>query len=73
MVKRLRKATGQSMVEYAIGIGCVAALCMVALSATGHLSGHIIHAIEMAFNYGGDRSSHPEEIVNLSSQPWNLQ
>lgn len=64
---------GQSMVEYALGIGCVAALCVVALASLGHISGHTLHAVEHAVNYQGTLSSHPEETVNLSSTPWKLQ
>lgn len=68
-----RSCSGQSLVEYAIGIGCVAAVCMIALASTGHISGHIVHAIEEAFIYGGEKSTHPQEIANLSAQPWILQ
>jgi len=68
-----RNVRGQSMVEYALGIGCVAAVAMVALSATGHISGHIFHSVETAINYNGNKSEHPEELVNLTSQPWNIQ
>ncbi len=68
-----RSRRGQSLVEYAIGIGCIAALCLVALAGLGHLSGHTVHAIEQAFIYGGGYSQHPEEIANLSARPWNLQ
>ncbi len=37
-MKRCRR--GQSLVEYVLGLGCVAALCMVALGTLGHM-GHI--------------------------------
>src|SRR5215470_7237535 len=43
-----RSGHGQSMVEYALAIGCVAALCMVAIGSLGHLSGHIFHTVEGA-------------------------
>jgi hypothetical protein len=67
-----RQNAGQSMVEYALGIGCIAALCMVALGSLGHICGHMVHAVEQAINYGGQTSQHPEETVNLSATPWNL-
>lgn len=68
-----RKQRGQSMVEYAIGIGCVAGLCMVALGGLGHISGDVIFAVQSAINYGGDRPSDPGRIVNNSATPWSLQ
>ena len=76
MTRRLnalnRHASGQSMVEYALGIGCVAALCMVALGALGHVSGHMIHNVEQALNYQGQKSVHPEETIRLNATPWVL-
>lgn len=60
------------MVEYAIGIGAVAALCMVALGSLGHISGHMIQKVEHAINYKGTKSSHPHATVNLNSTPWVL-
>ena len=68
-----RTSRGQSMAEYAIGIGCVAALCMIALGSLGHISGHMIHNVETAINYGGSTSAHPEETVKLSATPWVLE
>lgn len=72
-MNRPRYARGQNMVEYALGIGCVAALCMVALASLGHIAGHTIKGVEGAVNYSGTHSQHPEETVNLSSTPWILQ
>ncbi|MBX9693856.1 MAG: hypothetical protein K2Z81_15830 [Cyanobacteria bacterium] len=63
---------GQSMVEYAIGIGAVAALCMVALGSLGHICGDMIFNVEHAINYGGTTSSDPGRTVNPSSTPWVL-
>ena len=60
------------MVEYAIGIGAVAALCMVALGSLGHICGHMLFNVEQAINYGGTKSSHPHSVVNVSSTPWVL-
>lgn len=70
--KKHRRADGQSLVEYALGIGCVTALCMVALAGTGHLSGHIIKNVVNAFN-SSEKAQHPEETVNLEATPWVLQ
>lgn len=69
---RIRSSQGQSMVEYALGLGCVAALCMVALGSLGHMNGHMIHEIEEAINYGGQKSGHPVNMVNVSATPWNI-
>jgi len=66
-----RSGHGQSMVEYALAIGCVAALCMVAIGSLGHLSGHIFHTVEGAIKYP-NHTPHPEEMVNLSATPWIL-
>ncbi len=67
-----RSAHGQSMVEYALGLGCVAALCMVALGSLGHMNGHMIHEIEEAVNYGGPTSAHPVDMVKVQATPWNI-
>jgi len=67
-----RSPRGQSMVEYALGLGCVAALCMVALGSLGHMNGHMIHEIEEAINYSGPTSGHPASIVNVGATPWNI-
>lgn len=65
-----RKRSGQSMVEYALGLGCVAALCMVALGNVGLICSKIMHTWEHAVNYGGQISGHAHPIVNPSAQPW---
>lgn len=64
MTRKTRNSRGQSMVEYAIGIGCVAALCMVALGSLGHISGEMIHNVEHAVNYGGTLS--PDVAAQLT-------
>jgi hypothetical protein len=71
-INRSRPVSGQSMVEYALGIGCVAAVCMIALGSLGHISGHMVHAVEQSINYGGQTSEHPEETVKLGATPWKL-
>ncbi|MGD9682908.1 MAG: Flp family type IVb pilin [Candidatus Obscuribacterales bacterium] len=72
MTKRNRNKRGQSMVEYAIGIGAVAALCMVALGSLGHICGDMIHSVENAINYGGTKSADPGRTINPSATPWVL-
>jgi hypothetical protein len=76
MKSRSKSNKGQSLVEYALGIGCVCAVAMVALSATGHIGGHIFWNVGNAINYQGgpgERTSHPEEIINANQTPWLLQ
>ena len=72
-----RRARGQSMVEYALGIGCVAAVCMAAMSMVGHMSGDIFNNVQSSINYQGAPGQHgvadPGHLVNPSQQPWNLQ
>lgn len=67
-----RSTRAQSMVEYALGIGCVAAVCMIALGSLGHISGHILKNVNNAIN-SPNQVVHPEETVNLSATPWVLQ
>lgn len=71
-----RSQKGQSLVEYALGIGCVSAVAMVALSAVGHLSGHIFWNTGNSVNYQGGpgaKTGHPEEMIGFSQKPWNIQ
>jgi hypothetical protein len=70
-MKRSKK--GQSMVEYAVGLGCVTALCMVALGSLGHISGDIIYAVQSTINYQGARPADTGRIVNNNATPWQLQ
>lgn len=67
-----RSKKGQSLVEYAIGLGCVAALCMVALGGLGHICGDMIWKVQDAINYGGGRPAEPGRTVNNTAQPWVL-
>lgn len=68
-----RSKKGQSLVEYALGIGCVSAVCMVALSFLGHVSGDIFQSVQGAINYNGARPTDPGRLVNESQTPWVLQ
>ena len=67
-----RSSKGQSMVEYAIGIGAVSACCMVALGSLGHISGDMIHAVETAIKYTGGFSSDPGRTIDQTKTPWVL-
>jgi hypothetical protein len=68
-----RSKRGQSMVEYAIGIGCVAALCMVALGSLGHISGDMIRNVETSINYQGGFSADTGRTIKQNATPWVLQ
>lgn len=70
MRKQNRNQCGQSMVEYALGLGCVSALCMVALGSLGDMSGDMIRGIEQAINYGGAKSGDITPIVDRTATPW---
>jgi hypothetical protein len=65
------------MVEYALGIGCVAAVCVVAMSFLGHISGDIFNNMQQSINYQGGPGTHgvadTGKLVNENQQPWNLQ
>ena len=67
-----RKKSAQSMVEYALGLGCVAGLCMVALGSLGHISADMIQGVQNAINYGGAKAGNPGHLVNTAAQPWQL-
>ena len=60
------------MVEYALGLGCVAGLCMISLGSLGHICGDMITAVQSAINYGGAKAPDPGRIVNNSATPWIL-
>ena len=71
--RKTRNSRGQSMVEYALGIGCVAALCMVALGSLGHICGDMIWNVEQAINYQDTKSPEPGRTIVKGAQPWVLQ
>lgn len=60
------------MVEYAIGIGAVAALCMVALGSLGHMCGDMIYNVQNAINYKGTKAPHHGNTINAAATPWVL-
>ena len=66
------------MVEYGIGIGCVAAVCMLVLGGLGHASADIIRQVLVNINDADDQSADPGSIFKngvsgSANQPWNLQ
>jgi hypothetical protein len=76
-VKRHRSSQGQSLVEYAVGLGCITALCMVALGSLGYIDGKILHGMEHAFNgfghgEGGATSPHGSPMVDVAATPWQI-
>lgn len=70
-----RSRSGQSLVEYAVGLGCVTALCMCALGFLGFLNYEIIHKIYHAIapGHGAGGPAHASAITNSTAQPWILQ
>lgn len=73
MTRKKRSAKGQSMVEYALGIGCVAAVCMVALGSLGNMAGDMIWSVQNAINYGGQKAGEPGLMVDRSAKPWQIE
>lgn len=73
MNRNKRSQRGQSMVEYALGIGCVAAVCVVALGSLGHIAADMIWNVEQATNYQGTKSQEPGRTIQVSSKPWVLE
>lgn len=76
MKRRTRK--GQSMVEYALGIGCVAAVCMLVLGGLGHAGADIVRQVLVNINDPDDQSADPGSIFKngvkgTANAPWQLQ
>ncbi len=71
-MNRNRNKKGQSMVEYALGLGCVAALVMVALGSLGHICGDMVFNVQSAINYGGTTAPEPGRTIKPTSTPWVL-
>ena len=55
MKKYIRSRKGQSMVEYAIGIGCVTAVCMLVLGGLGHASADVVRQVLLNINDADDQ------------------
>jgi hypothetical protein len=58
-----RSKKGQSMVEYAIGIGCVTAVCTLVLGGLGHASADIVKQFVVSSNDIDDQSADPSLIL----------
>lgn len=61
------------MVEYAVGLGCITALSMVALGALGLIDSKIIHQMEHAFfphGSGYPTSPHGQAMTTTTATPW---
>ncbi len=76
MKKRSRK--GQSMVEYAIGIGCVTAVCMLVLGGLGHAGADIVRQVLVNINDADDQAVDPGSVfTNIQASgaaaPWSPQ
>ncbi|HEY9773646.1 MAG TPA: hypothetical protein V6C81_07530 [Planktothrix sp.] len=54
---KCRCAAGQSIVEYAIGIGCVTAVCLLLLGGLNHPSTDVVHHVLVNVPQFGDRQS----------------
>jgi hypothetical protein len=77
-IKTRRSRKGQSMVEYAIGIGCVTAVCMLVLGGLGHASADVVRQVLLNINDPDDQSADPGSIFTNGVQgtanpPWKLQ
>ncbi len=72
-----RKQRGQSMVEYALGIGCVAATAMLALQGVGMESTDILRSVIQSINDTDDQQYATDpggsSFVKAGSTPWKPQ
>ena len=78
MKRTIRNRKGQSMVEYAIGIGAVTAVCMLALGGLGHASADVVRQVLMNINDADDQVQDPGAIftnlqANGAQAPWSPQ
>ena len=71
--RKHRDQRGQSMVEYALGLGCVSALCMVALGSLGFICGDMIYNVQNSINYGGATAPQPGRMINPNATPWKIE
>lgn len=76
MRRRTRK--GQSMVEYAIGIGAVAAVSMLMLGGLGHAAADILQAVLININDQDDQQKDPGSVFagngkGAATPPWSPQ
>jgi len=63
------------MVEYAIGIGCVTAVCMLVLGGLGHAAADVIQAVLVNINDPNDQVQDPGTIFTdlQHGHPWQPQ
>lgn len=76
MRRNIRGKKGQSMVEYAIGIGCVTAVCMVVLGGVGHAAADVMLSVLRSINDQDDQAQDPGTIFSQGIQgtsPWVLK
>jgi hypothetical protein len=73
MKRNLRTNKGQSLVEYALGLGCIACLCMAGLASLGDISADMIRGVETNINYQGGFSKDTTPIVKRTATPWVFQ
>jgi hypothetical protein len=77
---KLRSKSGQSMVEYSIGIGCVLAVCLLVLGGLGFGAEDVIRQVLLNINDQKDQSVEPSPgsnggifsngISGASNPPW---
>jgi len=73
-----RNQRGQSMVEYALGIGCVAAVCMVAMQGLGLTSADIMRQVIVSTSDQDDQAYANNDpgnspLIKSSATPWQPQ
>ncbi len=77
-MRRNRGQRGQAMVEYAIGIGCVTAVCMLVLGGLGHAGADVVRQVLLNINDQDDQSADPGSIFTNGvsgggNAPWSPQ
>lgn len=77
-MRKNRGRRGQSMVEYAIGIGAVTAVCMLCLGGLGHAAADVIRQVCLNINDSDDVPADPGSIFTngvqaSSNAPWQPQ
>jgi len=77
---KLRTQNGQSLVEYAIGIGCVMSVCMIVLGGLGGAAEDVTRAVLVNINDAKAQAPDPTAGTNAGiftnsfggSTPWVL-
>ncbi len=74
-MRNRRSRKGQSMIEYGIGIGCVAAVCTVVMGGLGHTAADITNAVLRSINDGDSQVADPGTIFKggLNAKPWVIK